>query len=183
MEKILINNKELEWHSLKPGGRILTAQKLSIQASELLQIVTTREGYYRPILFIFLPIIMLLSNLGKYQKFIELEIIIVLICLIYGIMELIEVTKPINFNKRLGLFWKGKGNPQNEAIGLKDIVALQIISEVLLRKHDYIESYEVNLVLKNGARINIIDQIKSDEFDNIIESLKIFLDVPVYKNY
>jgi hypothetical protein len=68
-------------------------------------------------------------------------------------------TQPIVFDRAQGLFWKGWSAPQPGAglrVELTAIHALQIISEYCGGKTRFY-SYELNLVLKDGERVNVVD--------------------------
>jgi hypothetical protein len=73
-------------------------------------------------------------------------------------------TAPIVFDRRQGCFWKGRQDPARvfDKRGLKnfaqlpDIHALQIISEYCSGKNSFY-SYELNLVFKDGSRLNVVD--------------------------
>ena len=74
-------------------------------------------------------------------------------------------TAPIVFDGQLGCFWKGRRRPdetfRREDIKvmarLDQIHALQIVSERCHGKKRSYYSYELNLVLHDGARLNVID--------------------------
>ena len=86
-----------------------------------------------------------------------------LFALIGGVM-LYFGTAPIVFDLRQGCFWKGRRQPaqvfdkqsMKNFAQLPDIHALQIISEYCSGKNSYY-SYELNLVLKDGQRLNVVD--------------------------
>lgn len=73
-------------------------------------------------------------------------------------------TAPIVFDTRQGCFWKGRQGPEpvsdqsrlKNMTRLEEIHALQIISEYCSGKNSYY-SYELNLVLKDGQRLNVVD--------------------------
>lgn len=73
-------------------------------------------------------------------------------------------TAPIVFDTRQGCFWKGRQSPElvfdksrlKNFTRLEEVHALQIISEYCSGKNSFY-SYELNLVLKDGNRINIVD--------------------------
>lgn len=95
---------------------------------------------------------------------------------------------PIVFDKQEGLFWK-KRRPQ-AGIGpdetsrnyarLESIHALQIIAEYIQSKNQSYYSYELNLVLKDGHRINVVDHGKRKKLLEDAEVLAGFLGVPVW---
>lgn len=95
---------------------------------------------------------------------------------------------PIVFDKREKLFWK-KRKP-NSAMSLNDtsedcvrlefIHALQIVAEFISGKNSNYYSYELNLVLKNGNRINVIDHNNKGKIDREAKVLSEFLKIPVW---
>lgn len=98
--------------------------------------------------------------------------------------------RPIVFDKTKGLYWKGYKAPQidssgsnskGEATRLSQIHALQIISEsVSSSSSKSYRSFELNLVLKNGSRLNVVDHGKDDKVRDDAGKLAAFLGVPVW---
>ncbi len=96
-------------------------------------------------------------------------------------------SRPIVFDKISGDFWKGRKTP-NEVYNkqelkyytpLDEIHALQIISEYVGGKTKYY-SYELNVVLKNAERINVVDHGKYQVLAEDAERIAAFLKVPVW---
>lgn len=96
--------------------------------------------------------------------------------------------KPIVFDKTLGFFWKGKKSPQ-EVINkdslkcyteIKQIHALQLISEYVRGNKSSYYSYEINLVLHDGQRINVIDHGNIKKLREDTTTLANFLGLPVW---
>lgn len=95
---------------------------------------------------------------------------------------------PIVFDKRIGLFWKkhkpnGTAIPDGETedcVRLNFIHALQIVAEFISGKNANYYSYELNLVLKNGKRINVIDHNNKRKIETEAKVLSEFLEVPVW---
>jgi hypothetical protein len=98
-------------------------------------------------------------------------------------------SSPIVFDKRMGCFWKGRKSP-NEVYDRKplkyyaklgDIHALQIISEYCKgSKNRRYYSYELNLVLSDGLRINVVDHGNLDKLRSDTQTLSRFLGKPVW---
>lgn len=65
--------------------------------------------------------------------------------------------------------------------GLEDIHALQLLSEYCRggKKRSYY-SYELNLVLRNGRRINVMDHGDCKKLREDAQTLSEFLDKPVW---
>jgi hypothetical protein len=75
-------------------------------------------------------------------------------------------TEPIVFDRSQGLFWKGRsptGHGAGVRVELASIHAVQLVSEYCSghRREDEsrhgFNSYELNLVLKDGQRVNVVD--------------------------
>lgn len=95
--------------------------------------------------------------------------------------------KSIIFDKAVGAFWAGK-QPTPAKLEtssaswckLEDIAGIQVISEQIGWEKFDMESYELNLVLKDSRRLNVVDhgnmnQVKADAI-----RLSKFLQVPVW---
>ena len=65
-------------------------------------------------------------------------------------------------------------------IKLEDIHAIQLISEYISGEKSSYYSYELNLVLKDAGRINVIDHGNDGVIINNAKILSRFLDVPVW---
>lgn len=111
---------------------------------------------------------------------------LVFICL--GVYLLHQGTIPIVFDRRLGFFWKGREAP-NEVVDWKNIKccakmdnihALQLIFEYCRGNKSSYYSYELNLVLKDGRRINVVDHGNRNRLKEDAAMLSGFLEKPVW---
>ena len=97
-------------------------------------------------------------------------------------------TAPIVFDKTRGFFWKGRktrdGVFHSDSVthfaGLEDIHALQLISEYCRGSKRSYYSYELNLVLRNGRRINVMDHGDSEKLREDAKTLSQFLEKPLW---
>ena len=88
-----------------------------------------------------------------------------IIFLIVGIYHLFTLKMPIYFDTDLNIFSKGYESKflsyltlcERKTRKLKDIYALQIVREYCKGNKSSYYSYELNLVLNNGERINLVD--------------------------
>lgn len=95
---------------------------------------------------------------------------------------------PTVFDKHLGLYYKSYGfrlhrsqrQSKDHFIKLKSIIAIQIIGEHIKSDDSSYNSFELNLVLENNTRKNVIDHgdLKSIIID--AETLSDFLNVPIW---
>jgi len=97
-------------------------------------------------------------------------------------------TIPIVFDKREGYFWKGRKAPEEvfdknaikSLTKLDEIHAIQLISEYCRGNKSSYYSYEINLVLKNGKRINVIDHGNQNKLRSDAATLAEFLQKPIW---
>ncbi len=98
--------------------------------------------------------------------------------------------RPRYIDKRLGWFWAGTKNPQGEqafrqlanASPLKDLVALQIISEYISGKNGSYTSWELNIIDKDAKRYNLLDHGDKFSLINDAETIATFLSIPIWDN-
>lgn len=96
--------------------------------------------------------------------------------------------RPIVFDKRSGAFWKGRQAPfevvnrraLKDFVELEEIHALQLISELCRSDKSSYYSYELNLVLSDGRRINVVDHGNQEKLREDARILSAFLDAPVW---
>lgn len=97
-------------------------------------------------------------------------------------------TTPVVFDRRQDAFWRGRTAPnevRNRAelkhyAPLGDIHALQIVREYVSSKNGSYSSYELNLVLEDGRRLNVMDHGDYDALRQDAHTLAGFLDRPVW---
>jgi uncharacterized integral membrane protein len=97
-------------------------------------------------------------------------------------------TAPIGFDKRNDYFWKGRKSPDavfnidqiKTWTKLEKIKSLQLVSEECSgSKGRRYRSYELNLVLDDGKRINVVDHGGLTRIRNDSEKLSAFLGKPL----
>jgi hypothetical protein len=97
-------------------------------------------------------------------------------------------TSPVVFDKTLGFFWKGRKSPREvfdtnsikKIAKLEDVHAIQLISEYVRGDKSSYYSYELNLVLEDGTRINVIDHGNKKTIRENADALSLFLEKPVW---
>ncbi|MBN2011236.1 hypothetical protein JW960_17970 [candidate division KSB1 bacterium] len=102
---------------------------------------------------------------------------------IVGVVMFYFGTRPIVFDQSKGYFWKGRKSPDEiynrdqlkHFAELHNIHALQIISEYVRSDKSSYYSYELNLVLKDASRINVIDHGNRNKLLEDAEKLSAFL--------
>ena len=95
---------------------------------------------------------------------------------------------PIVFDKQRGEYWKGRASPADagahravkQHARLDRIHALQMVAELCTSDDSSYYSYELNLVLKDATRLNVIDHGRLDELRRDADALARFLDKPLW---
>jgi hypothetical protein len=105
-----------------------------------------------------------------------------------GIVLFRSGTSPVVFDKRHGAFWKGRTAPYETRrhgdlehyAELAEVHALQILPEYVRGNKSAYTSYELNLVLRDGRRLNVVDHGDYESLRGHAETLSVFLDRPVW---
>jgi hypothetical protein len=185
-----------EWSPLKGGGSNFQTHKLveinynrfefkSTLGAKLFSLIFFSVGVGMPIIF---AREMIYEFADIYQSDFIFILLFGLIFSAVGGWLFYSFAMPVIFDKTMGLYWKGWKPPKRylakleEGISSKigDIHALQIIPELVRSDNKSYVSYELNLVLKDGSRMNVVDHgnpLKLREDANLLAE---FLDVPVW---
>ncbi len=100
-----------------------------------------------------------------------------------GALMLGRLLRPIVLDRELGLFWKQWRTPrigERGAVALAEVHAVQVLAKYSSGRHGRSYGYELNLVLHDGSRVNVVDEGDAECVRDDAESLSIFLDVPVW---
>jgi len=105
-----------------------------------------------------------------------------------GVSMFYYFTAPIVFDKKEASFWKGRKNPDegfdNNTVKyfarLEEIHALQLVSENCRSDDNSYRSYELNLVLRDGKRINVVDHGNEIKLREDAQTLSRFIEKPVW---
>ena len=97
-------------------------------------------------------------------------------------------TVPRVFDQRHAAFWRGRRLPTpmelvargNSSAPLSSIHALQLLSEFISGSKSSYHSYELNLVLHDGSRINVVDHGNLERLRSDANTLSQFLDKPAW---
>ena len=117
----------------------------------------------------------------------------IVIFVIVAMIFLLRGSKIPIFDKNYGYYWKGrKSKPgvivipseKKDAIQLSQIHALQIVSEMVIsnsgKSTTRYRSYEVNMVLTSGERMNIMDHSNEARLFEDANTISQFLGIPIW---
>ena len=105
-----------------------------------------------------------------------------------GVFLLRSLSRPRVFDRNLGLYWSTRKPPENlesvsrykEWVYLQEIHALQILREYVRGDKSSYYSYELNLVMDDGQRLNVVDHGSLHKLREDADELSRFLGVPLW---
>lgn len=108
--------------------------------------------------------------------------------MVVGGYQFYKLTAKIVFDKRKGIYFKGRKEPgyinalrAKGAVDLSKVGAIQLISEYIKQqKGGSYYSHELNLVMDDGSRHNVIDHGSASAVHSDAQLLSQFLNVPVW---
>ena len=116
-----------------------------------------------------------------------MKIVVPGILFLAGLIRLLLFSKYIQFDKQTGYYSKGFRKRKDKypqegknRVHLDRIYAIQIVSKIVRNSKRRFRSYELNLVLKDNSRVNVIDHSNQTSIRNDAELLSRFLKVPVW---
>lgn len=192
------------WQPLVKDGFKGHSHSIREMTADRLQTKTVARMFLVPFLIIFIGIVLLLIaltgsgvdfltdfltiDLKKNNLFQYIVIAAAVFMLAKGLNKLRLLTKTVNFDRSVGYYWRGKPGldsrevkKRNEWCTLADIHALQIIEErIYVDKSTGYSSYELNLVLKNSERLNVMDHSDLLNLRRDAKKISEFLNVPVW---
>lgn len=192
---------QVEWIPLKRGGsnfhthRLVESGHSRIEfkptlGAKLFSSIFIATGILFPAGFIFLGT----ANQGanSYSEFAGIIFFGLIFAGAGGLMWYL-MGKPRVFDKLTGMYWMGHKEPEyvykatqkidkNQA-RLSDVHAIQLLREYVRSDKSSYYSYELNLILKNGERLNVIDHGKKSEILSDAKKLSEFLGVPVWNTF
>lgn len=186
---------QTEWTAAKRGGSNFRTHKLAAVSPTRIEFRASLGAMLFYLLFflaglgVFAALVVSLyaDAAASFSLGMLIPMLISLVFIVLGAYMFYAGTIPIVFEKGRGVFWKGRKG-YDEAIGsgsagsfarLDAVHALQLIAEYISGKNSYY-SYELNLVLKDGKRIPVIDHGNLDRMREDAGTLALFLAKPLW---
>lgn len=185
-----------EWSPLKGGGSNFQTHKLveinynrfefkSTLGAKIFSLIFLTVGIAMPVIF---GMNMIQTRADLFTSDFLFILLFGLIFTAVGGWMFYSFAKPVIFDKTMGLYWKGWKSPERylvkteekNSIRISKIHAIQIIPELVRSDNKSYVSYELNLVLRDGSRMNVVDHGNPLKLRDDSEKLAEFLDVPVW---
>ena len=178
-DKIAQFSDSISWTPLVRGGHNYLAHELIIENEHKISIRATRKhilalSFFVGFCFFLLVVMSGLINLIAFAFF------------AYGCKRLHDAKKyNKTFDRLTGQYTDNKIDTTKMAnkILLSDIKGLQIIDEKCYTQNSRYVSYEINLVLSDGKRINVMDHANKESILDDAEILAEFLNIPILNEY
>lgn len=185
----------IEWIPVKRGGTSFQTRKLVKTSPYRMEFRATKFSLFFYTLFSFggigIIIVYLLSRFNQHRFFIDIDFLIPIFIAvafsIAGSFLLYFGTRPVVFDKMKSAFWIGRKTPEKlldhksskNTVRVNDIYAFQLISEYVRGKNSYY-SYELNIVRKDGSRVNVVDHGNKTKLKQDAQTLSLFLNKPLW---
>lgn len=187
---------EIEWTPLKRGGSSFQTHKLIEPEPFCLQFVASKGVYLFVGIFGLIGLGLLSGALAGFQinKEDGYGPVAVIPFIMGSVFSLVAwfmwrfSAQPKTFNTLRGFYWVGKKQPdpmlylthkKTAAINLNDVHGLQIIRELVSSKSSYF-SFELNLVLNDKTRVNVVDHGKLTAIQADAEKIAELINVPIW---
>lgn len=130
------------------------------------------------------PLYKLIHNKTDSWEFNRLLFIAVgLVFFCVSIYLLFNYFSPHGFDKASNRYYRGFKSIKTKMsvdISLKTIVAIQLIGETVSDEDGSFKSFELNIILNNAERLNVMDHSNLRGIINDAETLSEFLNVPIW---
>lgn len=180
------------WHPLKTGGTSFATHHLRFISDQIAVFVS--KSNYR-----LLAVVISMIGLGTFIAILGSDvfsreplggvfgILASALFIFMGILVYREADKQIIFDYGEAFFWKGKKPSALDRTyksdtwcKLDDIAGIQLLYEHYSREHKDRVSYELNLVLRSGRRLHVIDHANLAQIQKDAHQLAGFLGIPVW---
>ncbi len=178
-----------EWSPLAKGGASFRTRRLKQIDQNNFAVVATTGSHFFNMVFILCGLGALGASFFAVRESILGAAVALVVgsvfVLIGGFMAKMAFSN-ITLDLYRGLYYTGRSydpykmNEENKAGSLSEIYALQIVREYISSSDSNYTSYELNLVLNDGRRVNIMDHGKLSALREDARLLSDALSVPVW---
>jgi len=187
---------QIEWTPAKPGGSSFRTHKLVKDGYNIIRFEPTIGARIFSGIFVITGVgVMILGAFGIFSETGSAAVSDFLFFIPFGLIFAgaggfiyYKYSKPIVFDKLTGNYWKGFKEPDHNVVispdknscRLSDIHAIQLLSEYIKSDKSSYYSYELNLVLNDGTRLNVIDHGNKNSIREDALILSNYLGKPVW---
>lgn len=186
----------VEWTPAKGGGTNICSHRLEKKNTARLEFRARKMALWFPGIFMAAGLafgsFMVFQGLAGDTPLLFIGPLFGLAFFTTGFVLFRRWSEPRVFDKKFGFYWQGKSCSQRREVreqkqfcALSEIHALQLLQEYCRSSSNNgssssYYSYELNLVCKNGKRINVIDHGDATALREDARTLSHFLGVPIW---
>lgn len=170
------------WTPVVAGGANFKTHKLVTIEEDIIKFSGTLGNYVFGLIFFVPGLIIFLFALVIFDP------IMIAFGLVFGGVGALMLDShfiPIVFNRRIGLYWKARlpivdrlfTNKKAFSVKIEDIKSVQLLKEHVSSSDGSYDSYEINLVLENNERLNVVDHGNEESARKDAAHLAKFLNV------
>jgi len=187
---------ETEWTPAAPGGCNFCTHRLIQASANRVEFALTLAGKCFFLLFLLSGLGVLLLQANRIRigaadpggKDFWIPLLVGLVFAVVGGGLYWFGTTPRVFDRTRGAFWRSRREPSlmegiqrtKSSVPLSAIHALQLLAEYVSGDKSSYYSYELNLVLDDASRINVVDHGNLERLRADARSLAQFLDLPLW---
>lgn len=164
--------EQTKWGPLVRGGTRFRTHRLHQKAQGEIVFTASWGAMLFSGMFFVVGLAVVVGSFAAYHAIAEMEPIGLALGVLLGVVFVWlgrvmwrQLCVPRAFSKQHGVFWKGTELPlavgtrqvSEDCVPLEDIHAVQLLREWIVGKQRRFNSYELNLVLRDGTRINVVD--------------------------
>lgn len=185
-------NQRVSTSPLKPGGSNFKTHALVKSSSSQLRYRPSVGGGIFGFLFFGIGLGFVIFNIGFNKWLIQEPSLFNFFGLAFGLVfalaggyMLYTLYKPRVFDKQSGYYYKGYNFKPNKRklkhqFRLSTIIAIQIIGESIRSKNGSYGSFELNLVLNDATRRNVVDHGSLKAIIDDAHVISSFLNIPIW---
>jgi len=196
IDQLVINDEvaaKTDWERANRGGTNVGSHTLRETSPTRFEFKVNAMALLQPMLFIIggtgAYIFINTSHFGQDAMISLASIPIAGSIVLIGLFKIFRWTEPRVFDRTTNCYWRSRKQPDTanaqsskKACLLDDIHAIQLLKESLgnARNGGGYASYELNVVLKDSSRLNVVDHSNHSQVRADAEKLSQFLNVPVW---
>lgn len=155
---------DLEWSPLVPGGAAFRTHRLVVRGPTRIELHPSAQA--RTLIGVVVLVGVIALGIAAWGGVVHEPAavvtagVFVLTCAVLASLLHRQLDNRRCFDLALGCYWRARGSgeqPTADALPLSSIRGLQITPEVVIGPEGDYAAYELNLVLEDGRRVNVLD--------------------------
>lgn len=185
-----------EWTPIQRGGANFKTHALLIVSPDRLEFKATGKAKIFHLFLVLIGAIVAILHASKFPQHpselplfpLLLPFLIAAVLIVIGLSKFWSGLAPVVFDRSKGYFWRGRQAPHEtfnkdeikHHAALEDIYALQLLRERIQSNKTSYYSFELNLVLKDGRRVHVVDHGNIETLRENAAAIGTFLGRPVW---